>query len=220
MTDYRSAVVAAARSQLGKSDPYPYMRDVLPKAWSDAEVRGYTKKAWCGIFSLWCLRQASLAPDIDWIDGRGYLFRLRRVLDPLPGDIGYQDVPWQHHFVIESADAHTFTSIDGNQGVPGVQERHRSRGNAYNFYSIASLIPDDEDTQPGAPAYPTLRMNSMLTGDVQLLQKMLGGLKIDGQFGPKTAAAVMEFQRSHGLEADGVVGPLTWKTLLAAGEIR
>jgi len=44
------------------------------------------------------------------------------------------------------------------------------------------------------------------------LQRLLG-IRDDGSFGPKTAAAVMNFQRSHGLDSDGVVGPLTWEKL-------
>ncbi|MDP9020786.1 MAG: peptidoglycan-binding protein [Actinomycetota bacterium] len=34
-----------------------------------------------------------------------------------------------------------------------------------------------------------------------------------GTFGPKTEAAVKQFQRSVGLEVDGKVGPDTWKAL-------
>ncbi len=44
---------------------------------------------------------------------------------------------------------------------------------------------------------------------VQLLQKALGGIKVDGVFGPETEAAVRSFQASRGLSVDGVVGPLT-----------
>ena len=33
-------------------------------------------------------------------------------------------------------------------------------------------------------------------------------------FGPDTAAAVKAFQTSHGLTADGIVGPVTWAALV------
>lgn len=36
---------------------------------------------------------------------------------------------------------------------------------------------------------------------------------IDGDFGPKTLAAVREYQRKHGLEIDGIAGPNTLKSL-------
>jgi putative chitinase len=36
---------------------------------------------------------------------------------------------------------------------------------------------------------------------------------VDGDFGKNTADAVMEFQQSRGIKADGVVGPLTWAAL-------
>ncbi|HTV71183.1 MAG TPA: peptidoglycan-binding domain-containing protein [Rhizobiaceae bacterium] len=54
---------------------------------------------------------------------------------------------------------------------------------------------------------------------VERLQKALSaaGAKItaDSDFGPKTKAAVIAFQKKNGLTADGVVGPYTWDALLA-----
>ncbi|HEY0988185.1 MAG TPA: peptidoglycan-binding domain-containing protein [Kofleriaceae bacterium] len=39
---------------------------------------------------------------------------------------------------------------------------------------------------------------------------------VDGAFGPRTREAVVRFQHTNGLEADGVVGPLTWAALESA----
>ncbi|SNY37045.1 Peptidoglycan-binding (PGRP) domain of peptidoglycan hydrolases-containing protein [Paractinoplanes atraurantiacus] len=37
---------------------------------------------------------------------------------------------------------------------------------------------------------------------------------VDGDFGPRTDAAVRAFQQSKGLAVDGIAGPLTWKALV------
>ena len=49
---------------------------------------------------------------------------------------------------------------------------------------------------------------------VKVLQVILGGLNVDGDFGWKTLNAVIEFQKTHSLTADGIVGPKTWAELL------
>src|SRR5699024_5459525 len=53
---------------------------------------------------------------------------------------------------------------------------------------------------------------------VRELQRRLNdhgaGLAVDGSFGPLTLAAVKHYQRSHDLLVDGIVGPITWGSLL------
>lgn len=50
--------------------------------------------------------------------------------------------------------------------------------------------------------------------DVRAWQQQLADrgwtITVDGQFGPQSEAVCMAFQRAHGLEVDGIVGPLTW----------
>jgi NlpC/P60 family/Putative peptidoglycan binding domain len=43
---------------------------------------------------------------------------------------------------------------------------------------------------------------------------------VDGEFGPRTRAAVLAFQRDHGLTPDGVVGRATWGALVTYGRQR
>jgi peptidoglycan hydrolase-like protein with peptidoglycan-binding domain len=68
-----------------------------------------------------------------------------------------------------------------------------------------------EPPDPGTPvARQTIKKGS--TGpDVVVLQRALGVLSADGDFGSITDTWVKAFQASCGLKADGVVGPLTWE---------
>lgn len=71
------------------------------------------------------------------------------------------------------------------------------------------LIPAAEPpAQSGGAGRPTLRRPA--TGEqVKQVQAKLG-VPVDGNFGPKTEAAVRAFQRDNGLVPDGIVGPRTW----------
>lgn len=82
--------------------------------------------------------------------------------------------------------------------------------------------PTDPNATPGAPAAPVAgafsgpNLSQGSTGPAVLqLQQALGGLVADGQFGPKTLAAVKSYQLSHGLTPDGIVGPVTMAALNA-----
>jgi murein DD-endopeptidase MepM/ murein hydrolase activator NlpD len=78
----------------------------------------------------------------------------------------------------------------------------------------AHSIPDVAPTPVVTPAVtkpvqPTLKVGAKGAA-VKLLQTKLG-VTADGDFGPKTKAAVIAFQKKHGLKADGIAGPSTWE---------
>ncbi len=73
--------------------------------------------------------------------------------------------------------------------------------------------------------YPTLRLSAgypdkspHLRDEVKILQRALVGwgfgMTPDGLFGPGTEKAVRTFQRRHGMQDDGVVGPKTWELVM------
>jgi len=66
----------------------------------------------------------------------------------------------------------------------------------------------------GSRAYPgrMLKQGEPANADVLYIQNKLG-INPTGPFGPKTHAAVVAFQASNGLTADGIVGPKTWGKL-------
>ena len=70
-------------------------------------------------------------------------------------------------------------------------------------------------------------LNSLTTDSGMILKIGMSGLHVqglqhilhiypDGKFGPLTEEAVKEFQTSHGLTADGIVGAKTWAALKSA----
>ena len=86
----------------------------------------------------------------------------------------------------------------------------------------ASLADGSHAAPTGAPAGPPTTSEHTVTlsfesegRQVQLLQRALGNIKVDGIFGPETEAAVRAFQTSRGLAQDGVVGPATGSALRA-----
>jgi N-acetyl-anhydromuramyl-L-alanine amidase AmpD len=61
----------------------------------------------------------------------------------------------------------------------------------------------------GASGYQVKRLQRLLE------QRGFSPGDVDGDFGPTTETAVKAAQAAHGLETDGIAGPLTWQALLA-----
>ena len=79
-----------------------------------------------------------------------------------------------------------------------------------------AVVAQPDDLAPAA-ASPDLRLGSRGSAVSDLQQQLLGAGfdpgPVDGWFGPRTQAAVREFQSSRGLDVDGWVGPQTWGAL-------
>jgi hypothetical protein len=90
----------------------------------------------------------------------------------------------------------------------------------WTHWGVPVVIDGEVPTPtPPVPTKPTLRKGS--SGQyVTLLQTELinrgyscGSSGADGKFGTATEKAVKAFQQDHGLTADGICGPMTWKAL-------
>lgn len=100
--------------------------------------------------------------------------------------------------------------IDKNGGVKNWDKDSRGNINPYQF--MAEITEEKPE-----PQNPILRRGDK-GDDVKKLQVLLNShgnkLKVDGDFGVQTQAAVKGFQIKHGLLADSIVGKVTWAALL------
>ena len=108
----------------------------------------------------------------------------------------------------------------GPGGIPGMEPVPPGGSGAPGPGRIPGIEPVSPGTGAGpAGARPIIRLGSI--GDAVreaqgLLVRHGATLTPDGQFGPATQQAAVEFQRSAGLSPDGIVGPLTWRALESA----
>lgn len=124
-----------------------------------------------------------------------------------------------------------YLAIAHNKGVGFVRSTIKNYGLDWNSYKkrnptdriVSNLYAEHCITGgpywPGSPTktgHETLKLiKPFMTGeDVRELQRHLG-ITADGIFGPKTKAAVIEFQEANELVPDGICGPKTWEALLA-----
>ena len=87
-------------------------------------------------------------------------------------------------------------------------------GNTQNSFGWVRTVPSEvwhsEYEGSGSPAGGEVNLDSNWIRIVQEKLNRLGyGLDTDGDLGEKTRAAVADFQNVHGLEIDGIPGPIT-----------
>ena len=96
-----------------------------------------------------------------------------------------------------------------------VNSHLRDFQSAYNrVYSKNILVDGLWGIQSNNAVNSIILKNGSRNDLVGWVQIRIGKCTVDGIFGPATKQAVMEYQKSHGLAVDGIVGPNTLKTIL------
>ena len=99
----------------------------------------------------------------------------------------------------------------------GVQH-FTSRKSKWTHWAVPACV-DGDVPEPDPGTRPTLRRGDkgayVTLAQTELKNKGydLGSCGVDGDFGRATEAAVKQFQKDNGLQADGVIGPKTWEKL-------
>lgn len=172
---------------------------------------------WCAAFvgavlgSLGLAHTGSLAARsyMDW--GQAV-----RQANAKPGDVV---VLWRGHPTAATGHVAFLVRFDGDK----VLLRGGNQGNKVSdaAYPISRVV----GYRRADLALPVTGRRTLREGargpEVEMLQVELKHLRFfpgtaDGFFGPRTKAAVMEFQLYHNLGADGVVGPKTWAAMEGA----
>lgn len=79
------------------------------------------------------------------------------------------------------------------------------------FSALAPDQPEPAQPPPSPAGHPVGSM-SWLQESLNILNN--AGLDVDGEYGPATNKAVADYQRAHGLEADGWAGPETVNSII------
>lgn len=219
---YNQAIFAAAGEYIGIAEwpgakHNPAVVEMFAKVGHDWVEDDETP--WCAAFVGAVLAGLGL-PHTGKLNARSYMGwgAEVRMQDARPGDVvvlwrGSQ-TSWQGHVAfLVRFDGDRVVLRGGNQGN-GVTDAPYPRDRILGIRRA--------DGVEARGARPVLRSGNRGAWVLDLQDQLVGlgytlGQK-DGAFGPRTLAAVIEFQSENGLVADGVVGDRTWAKLELAAK--
>ena len=198
------------------------------------EWYGFNGVPWCAIFQSWALSNAGIPTHESYTPAWAEVFQSEGTWDDEPqrGDLVFYSfggvridhvemVTGVEDTVIHTIGGNTSSGTSGSQSNGGgVFQRTRPRDDSIIGYGRPAYTGAGK---PNKKPKKHVRNNVMLndTGsDVRTLQahlKKLGfELDVDGEFGPVTEQCVKRFQRSAGIEVDGVAGIQTFRAIKKA----
>lgn len=213
-------LIAIAKNEIGVKEYPPGSNQVKYNNWMYGRN---ASEPWCASFVAWCFKGTGLVPKtasclnmLEWFERRGQI-----VKEPKPGDIVFFHYSTNarrtnHVGIVVGVDGKIVKTIEGNTSVSSndnggcVMARSRNK----NIVAYARPKYDDAITPIYNKKRPTLRIGSK-GEDVLYLHKQLKkcGYGVDPKsdyFSSLTDLCVQNFQVSHFLKSDGIVGPLTW----------
>ena len=119
--------------------------------------------------------------------------------------------------------SHTGLALNGETVECSAGVQHKKLDKRWTHWAVPACVEGEVTPEP-EPEEPTLRKGAKGERVRELQEKLLAlGYQLprygaDGDYGAETIAAVKEFQKDHGLTADGVCGPKTWAALKKAEE--
>ena len=215
MTGTRAAQLAAGYIGSGPSTFYSYY---------SRNFESFKSGSWCACFVSCILHMAGAScagfPGVYCPTCRNKGVEAHAevaVKDAKPGDVVFFNWDYNqnadHVGICESVNAtyKTITTVDGNVSN---EVGRRTRG----WSEVMTVIRPTYAKEDELFIPKTVRKGSN-GNEVVMLQALLNlrmgaGIKLDADFGDFTQSKVKEWQKSHGLYADGVCGPKTWPTLL------
>jgi resuscitation-promoting factor RpfA len=132
--------------------------------------------------------------------------------------LGYGGLPSDASPAVQDQAAAQLLAQSGNSPWPVCGAGTYSSGYTGGSGSISSYAPAETVAAPvltNVHGSFSVDNVSQVRDDVKAFQQLLVKahykIKVDGQYGPETAAATMKWQQAKHLTVDGVVGPQTWK---------
>jgi uncharacterized protein (TIGR02594 family) len=192
------------------------------KSYCDQRAWDSDETPWCGVGAGYCMAMSGIRPpfkagsDTDcfgwaksWADDPGYTVlktpRLGCVVVLTRSGGG-------HVSLYESTSGSNYMLRGGNQSNAVTLAAFPKSSVVALTWPSAEPIPGPTPIDPPTDALPVLRKGD--SGSYVLKMQELIPKWLDGDFGTTTESLLKEFQRSAGLEVDGVCGERTWAALL------
>lgn len=219
-----------------------YARDLdnIPDFYN-GKKNGY---AWCDIFVDWLFMKAFGATvglqmlcqpwkscgagclySMQYYQSAGQFFR-----DPQPGDqifFSYAPNEVSHTGIVESVSGGVVNTIEGNTSDMVGRRSYAVGSSTIVGYGRpkwglagggGSVDPDDSSKVPSSQLLIRMIRNGMEGPDVKLAQAALQcwgySIIVTGIFGTEMDMKVKDYQQKKHLEVDGIIGPMTWTSLL------